>query len=207
MKNLTRQRRIKSNSLLFIIILLLVLVFSPTCDFLRTNQDFEPTGAPYYLNPNIELVRIRESKTRYNPAGAFSLDFIARSKSMNTETITLPAGLFFLAANKKIQNTIIVKDYQISVTSVVDTFTIGVFSVNEFKDLPGDSDFYTIGPITNNPDLIRIIDIVKHKSLNASNVLTVQRAIYQVTSDDSLSPAMVESLNMLPPESNFFSRR
>uniref|UniRef100_A0A7C6A9F8 Uncharacterized protein n=1 Tax=candidate division WOR-3 bacterium TaxID=2052148 RepID=A0A7C6A9F8_UNCW3 len=201
MKKLAIKSRQSALGGLFIT-LLLVLTFSPNCDLLPNDKDFEPTGNPYTLNPNIELIRIQESKTRYNPTGTFSLDFIARSKSGNTESANLPAGLFFLASNKKVQNTIIVKDYQIPVTSVVDTFTLGVFSVNEFKDLPGDADYYTIGPITDNPDLNQIIDIVRHKRLDASNVLTVQRAIYQVTSGDSLSSTMLESLNMLPPESD-----
>ncbi len=177
-----------------------ILIFCLACDFLNRNHDFQPTGNPYTLNPNVELIRIQESRTRFNPSGAFFLDFIARGKSGSIETVNLPAGLFFVAQNKKVQNTIIVKNYHISVTSEVDTFTLGTFSVNEFKELPGDSDFYTIGPITDNPNLIQIIDIVSDKKLDASNVMLVQRAIYQVTSDDSLSPAMVESLNLLPPD-------
>jgi len=178
--------------------LLIILILVATCDFLKKNQDFEPTGDPYTLNSSIELIKIQESRTNFNPTGAFSLDFICCSKSNNTEVATLPAGLFFIAQNKKIQNTMIVKDFLISVSNTVDTFTLGVFSVNEFKSLPGDSDFYNSGPVTDHPDLIRIIDIVKNKKPDASNSLMVQHAIYQVTSGDSLSPAMVESLNLLP---------
>jgi hypothetical protein len=175
----------------------ILLILFVACDFLNQNNDFEPTGDPFTLNPNITLVKIQESRTRFNPSGAFSLDFICNSKSNNTETAILPAGLFFISQNKKVQNTIIVKDYQISVSSAVDTFTIGTFSVNEFKALPGDSDFYSTGPVTDNPDLQRIIDIVRNKNLNPSNVMTVQHAIYQVTSGDSLSPAMLDSLTHL----------
>ena len=180
-------------SAIFILIFLFV-----TCDFLNNNHDFEPTGTSYTLNSNIELIQIQESQTNYNPTGAFSLDFICRSRTNNQEVATLPAGLFLLAQNKKIQNTIIVKDFFVSAADRVDTITLGAFSVNEFKSLPGDSDFYSIGPVTDHPDLIRIIDIVKTKLLNSSNVLTVQHAIYQVTSNDSLSSAMVESLNLIP---------
>ena len=169
-----------------------------TCDFLNQDQDFEPTGTPYTLNSDIELIRIQESQLNYNPTGAFSIDFICRSKSNSTETATLPAGLFFLNQNPKVQNLIIVKDFGISVSNNVKTFTLGAFSVNEFKSVPSDSDFYTLGPVTDNPDLQTIINIVIGKKLSASNVLTVQRAINQVTSDDSLSAAMVESLNLLP---------
>lgn len=183
--------------------LLLAMILFLACDFLKLERDFVPTGDPYTLNPNIELIRIQESLTRYNSTGTFSLDFIARSKSNNPETAILPAGLFFISQNPKVQNMIIVKDFGITVTSNTDTFTIGAFSVNEFKALPGDSDFFQIGPITNHPDLLRIIDIVKDKKLNADNVFTVQRAIYQVTSEGSLSSAMVESLNSLPPATNF----
>jgi hypothetical protein len=180
-------------SAIFILVFLFV-----TCDFLNNNQDFEPTGTSYTLNSNIELIRIQESNLNYNPTGFFSIDFICHSKSSSTETATLPAGLFFTCQNSKVQNLIIVKDFGVSVASAADTFTLGAFSVNEFKSLPGDSDFYSIGPVTDHPDLIRIINIVKTKLLNSSNVLTVQHAIYQVTSNDSLSSAMVESLNLIP---------
>lgn len=179
--------------------LIFTLIFLTTCDFLK-NKDFEPSGDAYTLNPGIELIRIQKSLIRYNPAGAFSFDFICRSKSSRTETANLPAGLFFLAPTQKVHNTIIVKDLPISVTSEIDTFTIGVFSVNEFRVPPGEADFYSLGPITDHPDLLRIIEIVKNKRLDASNVMTVQNAIYQVTSGDSLSSVMVESLNRLPTE-------
>ncbi len=169
-----------------------------TCDFLNLDEDFEPTGTPYTLNSDIELIRIQESQLNYNPTGAFSIDFICRSKTNSVEIATLPAGLFFLNQNAKVQNLIIVKKFGVSVSNNIDTFTLGAFSVNEFKSVPSDSDFYLLGPVTNNPDLQRIIDIVRSKRLSASNVMTVQRALYQVTSDDSLSSAMVESLNMLP---------
>ncbi|MDH5185488.1 MAG: hypothetical protein OEZ20_09780 [candidate division WOR-3 bacterium] len=178
-------------------IIVLLIVFT-ACDFLNSNQDFEPTGNSFTLNPNIELIQIQASRVQFNPSGTFSLDFICQSKSPNVETATLPAGLFFLAQNKKVQNTIIVKDYKISASNLVDTFSIGTFSVNEFKAVPGDSDFYNIGPITDHTDLLRIIAIVKGKKLDASNVMTVQHAIYQVTSDDSLGQVMLDSLENLP---------
>jgi len=184
-------------SVLLCAIFILIFLFI-TCDFSNNNQDFEPTGTSYTFNSNIELIQIQESRTNFNPTGAFSLDFIYRSRTNNTVVETLPAGLFFTTQNKKVQNTIIVKDFLVSATNTVDTITLGVFSVNEFKSLPGDSDFYDTGPVTDHPDLIHIVDIVKGKRLTVSTSLTVQRAIYQVTSNDSLSSAMVESLNLIP---------
>ena len=192
MKNHSPRPKI-SLQLIFTLIFLFV-----ACDFFKKNQDFEPTGNPYTLNSNIELIQIKESRNNFNPTGAFSLDFICRSISNDTVFATLPAGLFFLTSSKKIQNTIIVKDFLITATGSVNTITLGAYSVNEFRQLPGDSDSYSIGSVTDNPDLLHIIDIVKGKRLTVSNTMTVQRAIYEVTSGDSLSAAMVESLNLLP---------
>ena len=155
--NIRFRRRI---SWLFAGILILLIIFT-TCDFLNQIDEFEPTGTPYTLNSDIELVRIQESRLNYNSTGLFSLDFICHSKSSSTETATLPAGLFFICQNSKVQSMIIVKDFGISVSSAQDTFTLGAFSVNESKSVPGDSDFYNIGPITDNSDLKKIIDIVK----------------------------------------------
>jgi len=163
------------------------------------NPGFEPTGTPFYLKSTVRLAKLAGSRIGYNPTGLFSLDFTGQSLTADTATDTLPAGLVLRSLTQPVQHMIIAKDQPLVVPAGHDTLiTIGTFCCNEGRTPPTDTDYFEIGPITDNTELQQIYSITRFKQLNSSNVLTVQNAIWAVTDGDGLTQALIDSLNSLP---------
>jgi|GEM_PF-549208 len=163
------------------------------------NPGFEPTGTPFHLKATVRMVKLTGSRTGYNPTGLFSMDFTGQSLTADTTSDTLPAGLVLRSLSQPVQHMIIVKDQPLVVSAGHDTLiTIGTFCCNEGRNPPTDTDYFEIGPITDNTELQQIYSITRFKELNSSNVLTVQNAVWAVTDGDGLTQAMLDSLNNLP---------
>jgi len=172
-----------------------------TCLPINPSHNFEPSGTPFYLKATVRMVKLAGSRSGYNPTGLFSLDFTGQSLTADTASDTLPAGLVLRSQFQPVQHMIIAKDQPLVVPAGHDTLmTIGSFCCNELRTPPTDTDYFDIGPITDNSELQQIISITRLKQLNSSNVLTVQNAIWAVTDGDGLTQVLIDSLNALPSD-------
>lgn len=168
------------------------------------NAGFEPTGTPFYLKATVRMAKLAGSRTGYNPTGLFSMDFSGQSLTADTASDTLPAGLVLRSLTRPVQHMIIAKDQPLVVPAGHDTLiTIGTFCCNEGRTPPTDTDYFELGPITDNTELQQIYSITRFKRLNSSNVLTVQNAIWAVTDGDGLTQVLLDSLNNLPNDTTW----
>ena len=144
------------------------------------------------------MVKLAGSRTSANPTGLFSLDFTGQSLTADRATDTLPGRLVLRSLSQPV-HMIIAKDQPLVVPAGHDTLiTIGTFCCNEGRTPPTDTDYFEIGPITDNTELQQIYSITRFKRLNSSNVLTVQNAVWAVTDGNGLTQALIDSLNSLP---------
>lgn len=188
------------------LILLGVVVAVMTCLPINSTHNFEPSGTQWYLSSTVRMVSLTGAKTGYNPTGLFGLDFAGQSLTADTASDTMPPGLILRSLSSSVQHMIIAKGQPIVVPAGHDTLiTIGTFCCNELRAAPSDSDSFAIGPITDNTELQEIVSITKSKQIDASDVQTVQNAIYSVTDGDGLTQVMIDSLNQLPNDTTVSS--
>lgn len=189
-----------------LLILLAVGVAVLTCLPINPTHNFEPSGTQWYLKSTVRMVRLTGAKTGYNPTGLFGLDFTGQSLTADTASDSMPPGLILRSLSSPVQHMIIAKGQPIVVPAGHDTLiTIGTFCCNELRDVPSDSDSFAIGPMTDNTELQEIVSITKFKQLGASNVQTVQNAVWSVTDGDGLTQVMIDSLNQLPNDTTVSS--
>ncbi len=185
------RKRVKQGKIL----LILLLFFG--CDNLFPPEDYQPSGSPFSLNSGIDCLGIMSSDTLYSPSGAFTLEL--RVKASSEKMDTLPAGLFFLSSEKSKKDMIIVKNFPINAFPSERVYTLPVFGVQRRREIPAATN-YLFGPVTDDPDLQRIIEILKKKRIEGRNVSLVQSAIYRLTDGEELTPGLLDTLNSLPEE-------
>ncbi|MEO0102543.1 MAG: hypothetical protein ABIK81_02445 [candidate division WOR-3 bacterium] len=176
---------------------LIVTVLFLACDNLFSPDEYKPSGNPFSLNSGIELLGIMSSDTLYSPSGAFTLEL--RVKASSEKMDTLPAGLFFLSSDKGKKDMIIVKDFPIVASVSERIYVLPVFGVQRKREIPAETD-YLFGPITDDPDLKPMVDILKRKRIEGRNVSLVQSAIYRITDGEELTQGLLDTLNNLPDE-------
>lgn len=167
------------------------------CDNLFPPDEYKPSGNPFSLNSGIESLGIRSSDTLYSPSGAFALEIRVKASSEKRDTI--PYGLFFLSSDKGKKDMIIVKDFPIVVYGSEKIYVLPVFGVQRRREIPMATD-YLFGPITDDPDLKQMINILKRKRIEGRNVSLVQSAIYRITDGEELTQGLLDTLNSLPDE-------
>lgn len=169
------------------------------CDALLPGpDDFEPTGTPYTLDSDIELVSITGGP-RPVETGTYTLDMTCRSKSQGQETATLPAGLLFTSGQSRVQHMVMLKPEVIAVNTSTTVLSLGTFCCNEYRRTPDDLDTFELGPVTDNSGLREIINLVSDRDI-AENLWMVQRAVWMVTDSTGLTDEYRDSLGMLPSE-------
>ncbi len=179
---------------------LTLLLLSAGCNPFQQDKEFKPKGTPFTLNPAITVTALYGSDTGYSRHGFFNLELRGRATTIVIET--LPGGLFFIPKNKETQNLIVIKPQVFLFSTVETTYVIGAFCCNAGLHAPDASDDYTIGPVTDNPDLRKIVNICADRDLTFHGFL-VQEAVWQVTDGDGLTPGMEDSLrNLLPPDTS-----
>ena len=170
-----------------------------SCDGLFPfNDDFEPTGTQFHLNPSITNKGIAGSLRHFSPHGQFALDMVA-SASSGTVLDTLPAGLLFssLTPLNRVQHMLMLKPHVLTV-GAEDLFVLGVFCCNELREIPDDLDSFDIGPITDHSGLQELVSLVRDKDISGGLGM-VQRAVWLVTDSTGLNSVYRDSINALPP--------
>ncbi len=171
------------------------------CDDLLPSGDFEPTGTAFNLDPDIDFMTATGDPRYFVETGPVTLSITLRSNSGGGESDVLPAGLFFRPLGSRIQNVILLKDHPVAADSAATATLLGSFCCNYGQFTPDGGDTFRFGPVTDNTDLNRIIDIVRDKDISdQGDMFMVQNAVYLVTDSTGLTQAYIDSLNGLPPE-------
>ncbi len=186
----------------FILIFLLfaALLFFSGCDYLLPKDDYQPSGQQFTLKPDIELKGIKSSDTLFHSAGAFTLELWIKLKSGSVPKYdTLPPGLFFLSQNEAKKDMIIVQNLPIAAGSEEKVHPLPVFGVQRRREIPSATE-YRLGPLTDDLDIKRMVEILKKKRIEGRNVSLVQSAIYRITDGEELTQGLLDTLNSLPDE-------
>ncbi|UCG42008.1 MAG: hypothetical protein JSU73_08965 [candidate division WOR-3 bacterium] len=178
---------------------LVALLFVAACDLLDLIDEFEPTGIPFNLDPDIEVISITGSKRNFSDSGQVTIDFKARSRNSGTEDDILPGGLFLTSGLERVQHVILLKSHRLEVGPEATLRVVGTFCCNERDRTPDDGDTLQLGPITDNSDLQDLVDLVRDRDISR-NLGLVERAVYMVTDSTGLTQAYRDSISRLPPE-------
>lgn len=185
--------------LLLPVIPLAAVVTILSCSLFDTDKEFEPKGTAFALDPGIAISALYGSDTGYSRVGFFNVELRGRSTTGQVIVETLPGGLFFLPGSDETQNLIIIKRQIVSFGAAETAYVIGSFCCNSGLHAPGSEDAFTIGPVTDNADLKRIIDICADRDITWHAYL-VQSAVWQVTDGPGLTQRMEDSLRAMPPD-------
>ncbi len=180
------------------LVLALILIFA-ACDNLFPPQDFEPTGSPFSLNTGISLIGIAGDRRHFSPNGLYTLEMVAKSAGSAFAYDTLPAGLLFTSRKNSTQHMLMLKAHQITVGTSNTSLVLGVFCCNRHRLIPAEEDSFSLGPITDNPDLRQLADLVRNKRI-ADDLGMIQRAVYLITDSTGLTQGYIDSINALPSE-------
>ncbi len=169
------------------------------CDFLPTGE-FEPTGTQFNINPNINVISITGNPD-LSPNGPFTLGMTIVSKTSSSASDALPAGLLLKRRVNSTQHMLLLKPQAITAGTSNSVAILGTFCCNKFRASPDVGDTFDIGPVTDNTDLQRLVNLMQHKDIsNGSNMWMVQRAVYMVTDSTGLTQAYIDSINALPAD-------
>jgi hypothetical protein len=160
-------------------------------------DDFEPSGATFYLNQHIDVVGITGKDQGFPGTGTYPVDFHARSDNAGTESDTLPAGLIFSSTSNLTQHLVLLKPHPVTAQPAGTRNELGAFCCNEFREMPRSNDTFGIGPLTDNTGLNEIIGLVRNKDI-AGALWMVQRAVWMVTDSTGLDQVYRDSLAALP---------
>lgn len=168
------------------------------CDGFFPPGDFQPSGTQFYLNDGISVTAIAGSLSHFSPVGKYTLDMVCRATGGAAVGDTLPAGLLLRSKTNAVQHMLILKPHPFTAEPGGSTVIVGTFCCNELRQIPDYQDSFEIGPLTDNAGLRQIASLVGSKNISGA-LGTVQNAVYEVTSHDSLPQVYVESLSALPP--------
>ncbi len=180
-------------------LMLVFLLLLAACDNFLVPTDFEPTGSPFSLNPGITLITIAGDRQHFSPNGLYSLALVARANNSAYASDTLPAGLLFTSSRNSTQHMIMLKDHPVTFSTNNTTVVLGVFCCNRRRLIPAEADTFTLGPLTDNPELRQLAELVRHKRIS-ENLGMVQRAVWMVTDSTGLTQAYIDSIRALPDE-------
>jgi hypothetical protein len=174
-------------------------LFVLSCDILPFNE-FTPTGSQFSINPDIEVVSLTGSPD-LSPKGPFTLGLTVKSKSGSSETDLLPAGLLLRRRVNNTQHMLLLKPHPVTANTSNTLVLLGSFCCNKNRPSPDQGDTFDIGPVTDNSDLSRLVNLLASKDISdGSDMWMVQRAVYMVTDSTGLTQAYIDSINALPPE-------
>jgi len=180
-------------------LLLAVLLLTGACDLLLPPEDFEPTGTPFSLNPQVSLTAITGSLRNFSPVGRVTLDMTCRSTGSGPVSELLPGGLLLRSRKTLVQHLLVVKPHAFTVGTSATLVVVGSFCCNEARTIPDFEDTFDLGPLTDNSGLRQVVSLVASKDITNSLTL-VANAVTEVTSRGALPQAYVDSLNALPED-------
>jgi len=158
---------------------------------------FEFTGTPFAPDTGIAVTGITGSDE--SPRTGWLAVDVSTGTDRAGRTLDLPAGLFLLARSSGAQPAVVLVRQSPPVDSGAGTVLVDCYCCDIDLDVPGTGDSLEFGNVTDNADLLRIIDIIALKDLSTGHAQDlVQAAVWQVTEENALPASYVDSLAALP---------
>lgn len=155
-----------------------------------------PSGDPFSLPAQVAIsgTIVGEQDTALCPAqddlGSSNLVspcFTLQNSSGADIVVTFPPRLIFISKSNEVQNGLVLENLVVTVPgSGTRVVRLGLFCLNLHRDPSGVEDQFELGPLTTEPGLKEIAEILTGKDLTGSTVL-VQQAVWEVTEENSLS--------------------
>lgn len=181
--------------------LLLLLLFFAACENFFPPKDFEPTGTPFSFKPGITTIATTGNRRAFSEKGLYTVEIRAQTQGTSALIDTLTGGLLFTSTKNSTQHLLVLKDHFITVNPSPTSIIVGVFCCNRYREIPAEDDTFLLGPLTDNPDLQRLVQLVRNKNIS-QHLGMVQRAVWTVTDSTGLTQAYIDSINALPPETD-----
>ena len=160
---------------------------------------FEFTGTPFAPDTGIAVTGITGSDE--SPRTGWLAVDVSTGTRRAGRTLELPAGLFLLARSSGVQPAVVLVRQTPPVDSGAGTVLVDCYCCDLDLDVPGTDDSLEFGNVTDNVDLLRIIDIIALKDLSTGHAQDlVQDAVWKVTEENVLPDSYVDSLAALPDE-------
>lgn len=186
------------------------------------NSTAMPTGTPFVLPAGLELEKKPHSYSYYEDeycpdveeveihGSGFlvTLCFLFRNTTQEPIDLVLPPGLIFISESTDLQNGLLTELVTVEIPpSTVMPVVVASYCANSSRSAPGGGDLYSIGPITDDPDVLELLAMLDGldlpgKSLYASPeeinaITTVQAAVWDVTSNGELEETTRAALEAL----------
>lgn len=112
-------------------------------------------------------------------------------------TVRFPEGLIFISLSDETQNGLLLKLETFEVPPGPYSVDLLLACLNANRDVTAPGDDYTLGPVTTDPDVKELLDLVKDKELTADTSPIVQNALWNITDHEGLTPQDRANLNGL----------
>lgn len=164
-----------------------------------------PTGTPFTLPPGLELDEQPRGYSFYGDercpdidealvhgsGGLVTLCLSFRNTTSDPIELVLPPGLIFVSKSLDLQNGLLTEPVGLLIPpESVESIVVATYCANLFRSVPGGGEEYSIGPITDDPDLLELLEILGGVDLpsryddseDAEYVAeTVQGAVWDIT--------------------------
>lgn len=170
------------------------LLAACACDDLFPDDDFQPTGTPFSLQPGLAAVSITGGP-RPLASGTYTIDITADAGASVNQPF--PAGLLFTSVQRRVQHVVVLKDQSATFAAGTSRNSVGVFCCNRYRRTPDQGDTFALGPFTNHGGLLEIASLVRDRDISG-HLWMVQRAVWMVTDSTGLNQAYRDSLAALP---------
>ncbi|KFE68962.1 putative lipoprotein [Hyalangium minutum] len=142
----------------------------------------------------------QESQEEKGSGSLVSVCLRLRNTSAQLRTVELPAGLILISDDLSSQNGMLAQAVPLQVPAQQTlAVALHLYCINETRAPTASWDTYRLGPVTQDPGLREIINLVADKFLPVPGREEVQYAISNVTDGPGLTPQDRQALVSLPP--------
>jgi hypothetical protein len=130
------------------------------------------------------------------------LCLVLRNTTSQSSRVELPPGLTFVSDKRTTQNGLLIQDVTLQVPAKQSLHVpLHLYCLNENRAPSAPWDTFTLGPVSQDPELREIITLVEDRFLPVPGLTEVQSAVYHVTDGAGLTAQDRESLRKLSPRS------
>lgn len=160
---------------------------------IRGGYDFSAAASGYFKKEIISLpaaVGTRASYSDYVPYGSgFFVNLYIKFKNSRSSDVILeiPAGLIFISVSGTYQHGFVLQKALIPIPANKEVYAlIYSYCLNADRHASDETEKYTLGPVTDHPLLLQIVDIMRNKKVpsnttESSTILSIQNIIWGVT--------------------------
>jgi hypothetical protein len=170
-----------------------------------------PVGMPYVLPGGVEIVQPipgydddcipleQQSQEEKGSGSLVRLCLALRNTSSAPARVELPAGLIFVSDELTTQNGLLVQGVPIEVPAGQTlSIPLHLYCLNEERAPSSPWDTFTLGPVTQDPQLRELISLVEGSLLPVPGLTEVQAAVSHITDGSGLTARDRENLRSLP---------